>query len=229
MVTRRFLRLALWSRPRPSAAVRPPEGSTRPSPSAGGYGGPGKSGSERRRCFRADLPAPVDKIIPPTSCPRRDASIRRSQPRWAHVVPYEVNSPLWSDSANKERGFAIPSGKKIHVKNCAAAPAACTQGPADTGRWVMPVGTVMVKNFGFDGKLVETRLFVHPDANVERLQLPVERGADRGDAAARRRNGRSPGSTRARARSTGTSRTASIARLPHAVGGLARSARRRGR
>jgi hypothetical protein len=31
---------------------------------------------------------------------------------------------------------------------------------------VMPVGTVMVKSFGFDGKLIETRLLMHPDANT---------------------------------------------------------------
>jgi uncharacterized repeat protein (TIGR03806 family) len=79
------------------------------------------------------------------------------------VVPYEVNSPLWSDNANKERGFVIPKGSKIHVKDCATASAECTQGPQDTGKWVMPVGTVMVKSFSFDGKLVETRLLMHTD------------------------------------------------------------------
>jgi uncharacterized repeat protein (TIGR03806 family) len=82
----------------------------------------------------------------------------------ASVVPYEVNSPLWSDGADKQRGLALPTGKKIHVKNCATTPAECTQGAADDGKWVLPVGTVMVKSFLFDGKLVETRLFVHFDA-----------------------------------------------------------------
>ena len=37
----------------------------------------------------------------------------------ASVVPYEVNSPLWSDGADKQRGMALPTGGKIHVKNCA--------------------------------------------------------------------------------------------------------------
>jgi len=74
----------------------------------------------------------------------------------ASVVPYEVQSPLWSDGADKQRGMALPAGAKIHVKD---AP-----GDADDGRWVLPVGAVMVKNFLFDGKLVETRLFVHFDA-----------------------------------------------------------------
>jgi uncharacterized repeat protein (TIGR03806 family) len=82
----------------------------------------------------------------------------------ASVIPYEVNSPLWSDGADKQRGLAMPNLAQIHVKNCATTPAECPQGAADDGKWVMPVGTVMVKSFSFDGKLVETRLFVHFDA-----------------------------------------------------------------
>jgi uncharacterized repeat protein (TIGR03806 family) len=78
------------------------------------------------------------------------------------VIPYEVNSPVWSDNAAKTRGMVIPAGKKIHVKNCVATPAEC-QGVADNGKWVLPVGTVMVQNFLFDQKFVETRLLVHFD------------------------------------------------------------------
>jgi uncharacterized repeat protein (TIGR03806 family) len=79
------------------------------------------------------------------------------------VIPYDVNSPLWSDAAIKTRGMVIPQGKKIHVKNCAANPDECPYGPEDDGRWEFPLGSVLVKNFLFDGKLVETRLFVHRD------------------------------------------------------------------
>jgi len=81
----------------------------------------------------------------------------------ATVIPYEVNSPLWSDGADKRRGLALPTGGKIHVKNCSANASECLDA-ADDGKWVLPVGTVMVKTFLFDGKLVETRLFVHFDA-----------------------------------------------------------------
>jgi uncharacterized repeat protein (TIGR03806 family) len=84
----------------------------------------------------------------------------------AVVVPYEVNSPLWSDNANKSRGLRLPPGAKIHVKDCAATTSECPQGPADDGKWVFPVGTVMVKSFEFDSKLVETRLFVHSDEST---------------------------------------------------------------
>jgi cytochrome c551/c552 len=89
------------------------------------------------------------------------------------AVYYEVNSPLWSDNAAKTRAFVLPQGGKIHVKDCsgdAGASAECTSpsgvpnGPAETGKWVFPVGTVMIKNFLFDGKLVETRLLMRVDA-----------------------------------------------------------------
>ena len=82
------------------------------------------------------------------------------------AVAYEVNSPLWSDRADKERAFFLPRDGKVHVLDCAKEQNACRVGPQDTGRFVFPVGTVMVKNFGFDGKLVETRLFVHFDAET---------------------------------------------------------------
>jgi uncharacterized repeat protein (TIGR03806 family) len=84
----------------------------------------------------------------------------------AALIPYEINSPLWSDSADKMRGMKLPVGAKIHVKHCAQQPDACPAGVADDGRWVFPVGSVFVKSFAFDGKLVETRLFVHFDAET---------------------------------------------------------------
>ncbi len=80
----------------------------------------------------------------------------------ASAVTYEVNSPLWSDNADKTRAFVLPAGKKIHVRNCTATPSDCSATDmADDGRWDFPVGSVMIKIFMFDGKLVETRLFMH--------------------------------------------------------------------
>jgi uncharacterized repeat protein (TIGR03806 family) len=80
------------------------------------------------------------------------------------AVSYEVNSPLWSDSADKTRAFVLPAGGKIHVRDCKANAADCPNGAADDGRWDFPVGSVMIKTFAFDTKLVETRLFMHVDA-----------------------------------------------------------------
>jgi uncharacterized repeat protein (TIGR03806 family) len=85
----------------------------------------------------------------------------------SRAVPYEVNSPLWSDGATKSRAFVLPTGMKIHVKDCAANPTECPQGAADTGKWVFPVGTVMIKNFMFDGKFVETRLFMRVNSGSD--------------------------------------------------------------
>jgi hypothetical protein len=100
------------------------------------------------------------------------------------VVPYEVNSPLWSDGALKTRGMRLPTGGKIHVKDCTKNPTECQvldpntlkccAPTADDGKWVFPVGTVMVKNFMFPDtsrpsgyKLVETRLFIRLDHVVQ--------------------------------------------------------------
>jgi hypothetical protein len=97
----------------------------------------------------------------------------------AGAVAYEVNSPLWSDGAAKTRAFILPAGGKIHVKDCRAdagtsgadcvSPDGIPNGPADTGKWVFPVGTVMMKSFAFDGKLVETRLLMRVDTATAAL------------------------------------------------------------
>ena len=98
--------------------------------------------------------APIEKLSQ-TGC----MDMSRPGAFSSRVVPYDVNSPLWSDAADKTRGIALPPGAKIHVLDCTKE--TCGTGPYDDGRWVLPVGTVLVKNFAFDQKLLETRLFVH--------------------------------------------------------------------
>jgi uncharacterized repeat protein (TIGR03806 family) len=65
------------------------------------------------------------------------------------MIPYEVNSPLWSDGATKQRWLAIPDGTTIGV------------GP--DGDFEFPVGTVLVKEFTAGGRRVETRLLLRHD------------------------------------------------------------------
>ncbi len=65
------------------------------------------------------------------------------------LIPYGVNSPLWSDGAEKERWFALPDGATITVK--------------EDGDLDLPIGSVLVKNFSLGGKHVETRLLVRHD------------------------------------------------------------------
>jgi len=50
------------------------------------------------------------------------------------VLPYSVQSPLWSDGAQKRRWMALPSGSRV--------------GYAEQGPWRFPEGTVFIKHFG---------------------------------------------------------------------------------
>jgi hypothetical protein len=112
---------------------------------------------------------PADRNAPPQKL-SETGCVNASDPKVlaSSVVPYEVNSPLWSDGADKLRGMALPTNGKIHVINCAANPTECpgTRGHTDDGKWLLPAGTVMVKSFLFDNKLLETRLLVRFDATT---------------------------------------------------------------
>lgn len=71
------------------------------------------------------------------------------------LVPCDVNVPLWSDNAAKERFLALPNGGKVRFN--------------EEGHWDFPVGAVFVKSFFLDldeedaagRKRLETRLLVH--------------------------------------------------------------------
>jgi uncharacterized repeat protein (TIGR03806 family) len=66
------------------------------------------------------------------------------------LIPYTLNSPLWSDGADKDRYLAIPDGTTITIG-------------AD-GDWDFPNRSVLVKTFSLAGTRIETRLFVrHED------------------------------------------------------------------
>ncbi len=62
------------------------------------------------------------------------------------AIGYDVNSPLWSDGAAKDRWLYVPSGSKIGV--------------AADGDFDVPPGSVAVKTFSVADKKIETRLFV---------------------------------------------------------------------
>ncbi|MBL8924469.1 MAG: PQQ-dependent sugar dehydrogenase [Myxococcaceae bacterium] len=66
------------------------------------------------------------------------------------LIPFAVNSQLWSDGALKERSFAIPDGTTIALQ--------------PDGDFDFPNGTVTVKTFSLGGQKIETRLLVrHSD------------------------------------------------------------------
>ena len=85
---------------------------------------------------------------PPREFPRRlsetglFASTKDHIPA-AGVIPYSVNSPLWSDGAEKERFIALPGNSQIELDDVIYP-----HGPdyADRG-WRFPNGTVLVKTF----------------------------------------------------------------------------------
>ena len=124
------------------------------SPDAGSPDAGSPDAAVLRRCVPPDPAAPYPTLAA-TGCMDSVALTRF----FSGARGYEVNSPLWSDQADKDRAFVLPPGGKIHVVSCAAEPSACLDA-ADDGKWVFPAGTIFLKSFGFDGKLVETRLLV---------------------------------------------------------------------
>ncbi len=65
------------------------------------------------------------------------------------VIPFDVNMPLWSDGAAKQRWLALPDGETIEI--------------LANGDWDLPEGTVLIKNFSIDDQLIETRFLIHHD------------------------------------------------------------------
>ncbi len=71
------------------------------------------------------------------------------------LIPYSVNSELWSDGATKERYLAIPGEGKIAF-DAVEYP---QPSPGAPRGWRFPDGTVTVKTFFLGGKRLETRIF----------------------------------------------------------------------
>jgi uncharacterized repeat protein (TIGR03806 family) len=83
------------------------------------------------------------------------------------LVPFGVNSPLWTDGSAKNRWIAIPNDG---THNTAAEQVTYSE----MGAWTFPKGTVLVKHFALPVdernpsivKPVETRFFVHGSDGV---------------------------------------------------------------
>ena len=66
------------------------------------------------------------------------------------IISFDVINPLWTDSAEKQRFFAIPDGTTINV--------------TATGDFEFPVGSVLMKHFILNNQFIETRLLMyHPE------------------------------------------------------------------
>jgi uncharacterized repeat protein (TIGR03806 family) len=120
----------------------------------------GRTKSRAAALWTAPVPGPRDGLrvgLNPEELPRLlsqtgiFASLADLTPR-AGVLRYDVNSPLWSDGADKRRWLILPQKGRI--------------GFAERGAWRFPAGTVFVKHFelptgkGRAARRIETRLLV---------------------------------------------------------------------
>ena len=75
----------------------------------------------------------------------------------SRAVRYAVNSPASEPNIRFEnRAFVLPEGGRIHVKACATTPSDCPYGAADEGKWVFPIGTVVMEDMR-ESVTLETR------------------------------------------------------------------------
>ncbi|MFN5243519.1 MAG: SO2930 family diheme c-type cytochrome [Novosphingobium sp.] len=63
------------------------------------------------------------------------------------VTPYRIQTPLWSDGAEKLRFVYLPAGAKAKAQG---------EGLLD-----LPVGAALIKTFKLEGRLIETRVLLH--------------------------------------------------------------------
>jgi len=120
------------------------------------------------------VPAPTDPVIPTQlSLAGAFAPTGSGATNWplvptADLIPYDVNSPLWSDGAHKSRWIALPNPTG---KTAGFDPASEQIAFAPTGEWTFPAGTVFVKHFELTvneqtgaRKRLETRLLLRKPA-----------------------------------------------------------------
>jgi len=67
----------------------------------------------------------------------------------AGVMKFELNAPLWSDDADKQRYLVLPAGKGAGSK-------ALKLPASDTDSWQVPTGTLVIKHFGLGHGAVGT-------------------------------------------------------------------------
>lgn len=71
-------------------------------------------------------------------------SFVRNGEQYRNFFSFEVNYPLWTDGADKKRWMYLPAGEQIDTR--------------ESDHWTYPVGTILWKEFSYDGIKVETRV-----------------------------------------------------------------------
>lgn len=100
----------------------------------------------------------ISKIMPDTSGPSVPAFASQlsatgcanpADPTQAAsgMIAYDLNTPLWSDRASKQRWLALPPNGHIQV--------------GSDHDWTFPIGAVMRKDFYLGNQIIETRLLAH--------------------------------------------------------------------
>lgn len=93
-------------------------------------------------CIAPDYADEVATLLSQTGCWQ---DVTQHQVK-SGVLPYTVNSLLWTDGEKKGRYFAIPDGSQLELNS--------------EGGFLFPVGAVVIKDFFRDGEVVETRLLM---------------------------------------------------------------------
>lgn len=133
-------------------------------------------------------PVPLDRLLadmPPQTLAETglfyDVAQRRPSPG---VIPYALNTQLFSDYAHKDRFIYVPEGERLHFEG--------------DGLLAFPVGTTLIKTFsdGRTGARIETRLLVKKASGW--AALPYVWQAD-GTAVLKRAGARMPVSVEGRA------------------------------
>ncbi len=124
--------------------------------------------------FAVSEPMPDQAVIDGATMPPKLSAFGLFRPGTSEplpaLLPYSLNTPLFSDYAEKRRAIWMPPGEAVSIQN--------------DGRLDFPVGTVLVKSFGWpdwnSGRPVETRLLIRRGAGW--VALPYIWDADGKDA-----------------------------------------------
>lgn len=100
-------------------------------------------GSIRHIEYRTDA---GDYVIPPTLSQTGCFADIPSQRLIAAAMPYDVRLPFWSDGAEKARYMILPNGMRASAQT--------------SGAWSFPVGTILIKQFTYAERAIETRFYV---------------------------------------------------------------------
>jgi uncharacterized repeat protein (TIGR03806 family) len=92
-----------------------------------------------------------------------DAAMQKPAPG---VTPYRLNTPLWSDGAEKLRFVYVPAGMHALANG--------------DGLLNLPVGSALIKTFKLEGRLIETRVLLHRETGW--LALPYQWNVEQTEA-----------------------------------------------